>query len=93
MPHTPTYLDYAPRRSGRPIPRGEACYTGRGYSSRLAARWWEHVALRAVAHVGRLVRILAREKKRRIEAERRLRCLSRRMDKIMAEQGRLEDAA
>jgi len=73
MAHTPTYLDYAPRRAGRPIPRGEACFTGRGYSSRLAARWWEHVAKAAVRHIGRLLLDLAKEKKRRIQAERELR--------------------
>ena len=88
-PAAPTYLDYASRRSGRPIPRGEACFTGRGYSSRLAARWWEHVARMAVAHVGRLLLALAEERRARKRAERRLRCLSRRMDKIVAENARL----
>lgn len=99
----PTYLDYAPRRCGRTIPRGEACYTGRGYSSRLAARWWENVARAAVRHIGRLLLALAREHKARRQAEdradtaeRRALCLSRRVERMMqAEQGRLleEEAA
>lgn len=96
-PATPTYLDYAPRRSGRPIPRGDACYTGRGYSSRLAARWWEHVARSAVRHIGRLLRVLAKEHAARRQAEaraevaeRRALCLSRRVERMMrAEQAKL----